>query len=97
MLIFLSLNNFIYSSYASCIRDDSIEGIFTSVKESGVLCRDGGKVGLNVSTIRSHGSYIAGTNGNSNGLVPMLRVFNQSGEIFFIFLSISYSLFSYFF
>ncbi|RXG52028.1 Ribonucleoside-diphosphate reductase large subunit [Armadillidium vulgare] len=66
------------SDYSLTIRGDSIEGIYDSVKDCAFIARSGGTVGLNVTRIRCTGSYIAGTNGTSNGLTPMLRVFNSS-------------------
>lgn len=56
---------------------DSIEGIFKSVEQCAMISKSAGGIGLNVHCIRAKGTTIAGTNGTSNGLVPMLRVFNN--------------------
>ncbi|CAD6997831.1 ribonucleoside-diphosphate reductase large subunit isoform X1 [Ceratitis capitata] len=57
--------------------DDSIDGIFTSAHQCALISKSAGGIGLNVHCIRAKGTSIAGTNGTSNGLVPMLRVFNN--------------------
>ncbi|XP_049316879.1 ribonucleoside-diphosphate reductase large subunit [Bactrocera dorsalis] len=57
--------------------DDSIDGIFTSAHQCALISKSAGGIGLNVHCIRAKGTAIAGTNGTSNGLVPMLRVFNN--------------------
>ena len=59
---------------------DSIEGIYDTLKQCALISKSAGGIGLNVHNIRAQGSYIAGTNGNSNGLVPMLRVFNNTAR-----------------
>jgi ribonucleotide reductase alpha subunit len=58
-------------------KSDSIEGIFDTMKEVATISKFAGGIGLHVHDIRAQGSYIKGTNGNSNGLVPMLRVYNN--------------------
>tara|TARA_B100001027_G_scaffold212026_2_gene180902 strand:+ start:33 stop:2414 length:2382 start_codon:yes stop_codon:yes gene_type:complete len=68
------------SQLASCFllgTIDSIDGIFDSVKDVAKISKMSGGVGLHVHQIRSNGSYVHGTNGKSNGLVPMLKVFND--------------------
>ncbi|KXS14429.1 ribonucleoside-diphosphate reductase large chain [Gonapodya prolifera JEL478] len=62
------------------MRDDSIEGIFETLKTCALISKTAGGVGLSVQNIRATGSYIAGTNGTSNGLVPMLRVYNNTAR-----------------
>lgn len=62
------------------MKDDSIEGIFDTLKECAVISKVAGGIGLSVHNIRATGSYIRGTNGSSNGLVPMLRVFNDTAR-----------------
>lgn len=57
--------------------DDSIDGIFKTTHQSALISKSAGGIGLNVHCIRAKGTAIAGTNGTSNGLVPMLRVFNN--------------------
>ncbi|XP_046914056.2 ribonucleoside-diphosphate reductase large subunit-like [Dermatophagoides farinae] len=59
---------------------DSIEGIYDTLKNCAIISKSAGGIGLNVHCIRSSGSYIAGTNGFSNGLVPMLRVYNNTAR-----------------
>lgn len=59
---------------------DSIEGIYGTLKRCALISKAAGGVGLSVSNIRSSGSYIRGTNGTSNGLIPMLRVFNNTAR-----------------
>lgn len=56
---------------------DSIEGIFKSVEQCAMISKSAGGIGINVHSIRAKGTAISGTNGTSNGLVPMLRVFNN--------------------
>lgn len=60
--------------------DDSIDGIYDTLKRCALISKSAGGIGLSVHNIRASGSYIAGTNGNSNGLVPMLRVFNDTAR-----------------
>lgn len=57
--------------------DDSIEGIFKTVSDCAVISKSAGGIGINCHNIRAEGTYISGTNGHSNGIVPMLRVFNN--------------------
>merc|ERR1719330_1644875 len=68
------------SCFLLTMAGDSIEGIYDTLKQCALISKSAGGIGLNVHCIRSHGSYIAGTNGNSNGLVPMLRVFNNTAR-----------------
>ncbi|KAG9510031.1 Ribonucleoside-diphosphate reductase large subunit [Fragariocoptes setiger] len=72
------------SQLSSCflldMLDDSIEGIYDTMKTCALISKSAGGIGLSVHKIRATGSYIAGTNGNSNGLVPMLRVFNNTAR-----------------
>lgn len=56
---------------------DSIEGIFKSIEQCAMISKSAGGIGINVHSIRAKGTAISGTNGTSNGLVPMLRVFNN--------------------
>ena len=69
---------------ASCflvdIKDDSIEGIYDTLKTCAMISKNAGGIGLNVHRIRATGSYIGGTNGTSNGIIPMLRVFNNTAR-----------------
>ncbi|CCW62623.1 unnamed protein product [Phytomonas sp. EM1] len=68
------------SCFLVAMKEDSIEGIYDTLKETAVISKSAGGIGLHVHNIRSSGSYIAGTNGTSNGLVPMLRVFNNTAR-----------------
>jgi len=69
---------------ASCflvdMKDDSIEGIYDTLKVCAMISKNAGGIGFNAHRIRATGSYIAGTNGTSNGLIPMLRVFNNTAR-----------------
>lgn len=62
------------------MKDDSIDGIYETLKQCAIISKSAGGIGLNIHCIRGTGSYIAGTNGISNGLVPMLRVFNNTAR-----------------
>lgn len=60
------------------MKDDSIEGIYDTLKECAVISKSAGGIGISIHNIRARGSYIFGTNGTSNGIVPMLRVYNDT-------------------
>ncbi|KIV79611.1 ribonucleoside-diphosphate reductase large chain [Exophiala sideris] len=62
------------------MKEDSIEGIYDTLKTCAMISKTAGGIGLNAHCIRATGSYIAGTNGTSNGLIPMLRVFNNTAR-----------------
>ena len=64
------------SCFLLTMASDSIEGIYDTLKQCALISKSAGGIGLNIHNIRASGTYIAGTNGNSNGLMPMLRVFN---------------------
>ncbi|KAJ1673408.1 ribonucleotide-diphosphate reductase subunit rnr1, partial [Spiromyces aspiralis] len=68
------------SCFLVTMKDDSIDGIYDTLKTCAMISKSAGGIGLNVHCIRATGSYIAGTNGTSNGLVPMLRVFNNTAR-----------------
>ena len=68
------------SCFLLAMQSDSIEGIFDTLKQCAVISKWAGGIGLHVHCIRASGSYIAGTNGHSNGLVPMLQVFNNTAR-----------------
>lgn len=68
------------SCFLICSKGDSIEGIYDSLKECAVISKSAGGIGLSIHDIRATGSYIRGTNGASNGIVPMLRVFNDTAR-----------------
>lgn len=69
-----------YSCFLLAMKDDSIEGIYDTLKQCALVSKSAGGVGLHVHNIRATGSYIAGTNGTSNGIVPMLRVYNNTAR-----------------
>ena len=62
------------------MEDDSIDGIFNTLKDCALISKYAGGIGLNVHNVRSKNSYIAGTNGISSGIIPMLRVFNNTAR-----------------
>lgn len=62
------------------LQTDSIEGIYDTLKECAAISKSAGGIGLHIHNIRAVGSYIRGTNGTSNGIVPMLRVFNDTAR-----------------
>ena len=68
------------SCYLVGMERDSIEGIFDTLKECAIISKYAGGVGLHIHNIRAAGSLIRGTAGTSNGLVPMLRVFNNTAR-----------------
>uniref|UniRef100_A0A9J8DGP0 Ribonucleoside-diphosphate reductase n=1 Tax=Cyprinus carpio carpio TaxID=630221 RepID=A0A9J8DGP0_CYPCA len=68
------------SCFLLAMKDDSIDGIYDTLKQCALISKSAGGIGVAVSCIRATGSYIAGTNGNSNGLVPMLRVYNNTAR-----------------
>ena len=68
------------SCYLISMEDDSIDGIFNTVKECAQISKWSGGIGLHIHNIRSNGSHIRGTNGTSNGLIPMLGVFNKTAR-----------------
>lgn len=71
---------FLSSCFLLGIMDDSIDGIYKSLHKCALISKAAGGLGIHVSNIRAQGSYIAGTNGTSNGIVPMLRVFNNTAR-----------------
>ena len=62
------------------MRDDSIDGIYDTLKQTAKISQSAGGIGLSIHNVRATGSYIRGTNGTSNGIVPMLRVFNDTAR-----------------
>ncbi len=62
------------------MKEDSIEGIYDTLKISAQISKGAGGIGITAHKVRASGSYIAGTNGTSNGIVPMLQVFNQTAR-----------------
>jgi ribonucleoside-diphosphate reductase alpha chain len=68
------------SCFLLMMQDDSIEGIYNTLKNCAKISQSAGGIGLSIHNIRATGSYIRGTNGTSNGIVPMLRVFNDTAR-----------------
>ena len=68
------------SCFLLTMKDDSIEGIYETLKQTAKISQSAGGIGLAIHNIRATGSYIGGTNGTSNGIVPMLRVFNDTAR-----------------
>ena len=59
---------------------DSIEGIFNTLKESAQISKNAGGIGISFTKVRAKGTYIAGTNGTSNGIIPFLKIFNETAR-----------------
>lgn len=68
------------SCFLLTMQDDSIEGIYDTIKQCAQISKNAGGIGVSIHKIRAAGSYIRGTNGTSNGLIPMLRVFNNTAR-----------------
>jgi len=68
------------SCFLLTMREDSIDGIYDTLKQTAKISQSAGGIGLSIHNVRATGSYIAGTNGTSNGIVPMLRVFNDTAR-----------------
>merc|ERR1712159_322418 len=68
------------SCFLLTMKNDSIDGIYDTLKQCALISKSAGGIGVAVSEIRASGSYIRGTNGTSNGLVPMLRVFDSTAR-----------------
>lgn len=68
------------SCFLLAMQDDSIDGIYDTLKQTAKISQSAGGIGLSIHNVRATGSYIAGTNGTSNGVVPMLRVYNDTAR-----------------
>ena len=68
------------SCFLLTMKEDSIGGIYDTLKSCAQISQSAGGIGLSIHDIRATGSYIKGTNGTSNGIVPMLRVFNDTAR-----------------
>ena len=68
------------SCFLCSVNDDSVSGIFDTLKEVALISKYAGGIGLHIHQIRGNGSHIRGTNGTSNGIIPMLRVFNNTAR-----------------
>ncbi|KAJ7079729.1 ribonucleotide reductase alpha subunit [Mycena belliarum] len=68
------------SCFLICMKEDSIEGIYDTLKNCAMISKSAGGIGLSIHNIRATGSYISGTNGYSNGIVPMLRAYDATAR-----------------
>lgn len=68
------------SCFLLTMKDDSIDGIYDTLKSCAKISQSAGGIGLSIHNVRATGSYIRGTNGTSNGIVPMLKVFNDTAR-----------------
>ncbi|HEX5555155.1 MAG TPA: ribonucleoside-diphosphate reductase subunit alpha, partial [Chitinophagaceae bacterium] len=68
------------SCFLLTMKEDSIDGIYDTLKQTARISQNAGGIGLSIHNIRATGSYIGGTNGTSNGIIPMLRVFNDTAR-----------------
>lgn len=68
------------SCFLLAMENDSIDGIYNTLKDCALISKLAGGIGLHIHNIRATGSHIRGTNGTSNGIVPMLRVFNNTAK-----------------
>ncbi|KAI6147461.1 ribonucleotide reductase [Pisolithus tinctorius] len=68
------------SCFLVCMKEDSIEGIYDTLKNCAMISKTAGGIGLSINCIRATGTYIAGTNGYSNGIVPMLRAYDATAR-----------------
>lgn len=73
-------SNYLSLCFLMSIEDDSIDGIYKTLHKTALISKASGGIGLHVNNIRSRGSLIKSSNGSSNGLVPMLRVFNSTAR-----------------
>jgi ribonucleoside-diphosphate reductase alpha chain len=68
------------SCFLLTMQDDSIDGIYDTLKQTAKISQSAGGIGLSIHNVRATGSYISGTNGTSNGIVPMLQVYNDTAR-----------------
>ena len=68
------------SCFLNAMESDSIDGIYNTLKECALISKHAGGIGLHIHNVRATGSHIRGTNGTSNGIAPMLRVFNNTAK-----------------
>ncbi|MBE7179544.1 MAG: ribonucleoside-diphosphate reductase subunit alpha, partial [Mucilaginibacter polytrichastri] len=68
------------SCFLLTMKDDSIDGIYDTLKQTAKISQSAGGIGLSIHNVRATGSYISGANGTSNGIIPMLRVFNDTAR-----------------
>ncbi|CAR22703.1 KLTH0D09922p [Lachancea thermotolerans CBS 6340] len=75
-----TVNQYLSSCFLVAMIEDSIDGIYRTLHKTAMISKASGGVGVHVSNVRGTGAYISGSNGTSNGLVPMLRVFNNTAR-----------------
>jgi ribonucleotide reductase alpha subunit len=68
------------SCFLEAMESDSVDGIYNTLKDCALISKWAGGIGLHIHNVRASGSHIRGTNGNSNGIVPMLKVFNNTAK-----------------
>lgn len=68
------------SCFLLTMQEDSIDGIYDTLKQCAKISQSAGGIGLSIHNVRATGSYIKGTNGTSNGIIPMLKVFNDTAR-----------------
>lgn len=68
------------SCFLVAMKDDSLDAIYDTLKECALISKSGAGLGLHIHNIRAKGAYIKGTNGRSNGIIPMLRVYNETAR-----------------
>ncbi|MCY4644721.1 MAG: ribonucleoside-diphosphate reductase subunit alpha [Bacteriovoracales bacterium] len=68
------------SCFLLTMKEDSIQGIYETLKQCSLISQSAGGIGLSIHNIRAKGTFIKGTNGNSNGIIPMLKVFNDTAR-----------------
>lgn len=73
-------NNYLSLCYLMAMEDDSIDGIFKTLHKAAMISKGSGGIGIHVSNVRANGALIKTSNGSSSGLVPMLRVFNNTAR-----------------
>jgi ribonucleoside-diphosphate reductase alpha chain len=68
------------SCFLLMMKDDSLEGIYKTLSDCAMISKNAGGIGIHIHNVRSKGAYIKGTNGTSNGIIPMLKVFNETAR-----------------
>ncbi len=68
------------SCFLLMMKDDSLEGIYKTLADCAMISKNAGGIGIHIHNVRGKGSYIKGTNGTSNGIIPMLKVYNETAR-----------------
>jgi ribonucleoside-diphosphate reductase alpha chain len=68
------------SCFLLMMKDDSLEGIYKTLSDCAMISKNAGGIGVHIHNVRAKGAYIKGTNGNSNGIIPMLKVYNETAR-----------------